>query len=242
LKPNKRLDNVTTTNDTIFVKSKLVDDVSTVPLKPLPGFLPSDLLGRSYINLPTEDGQRFRMRIVKTITDHHENLNKNVRDLKFLVSGRNKTMDEILTYNEIIEHLQRSNAEEEDVNNQYLKFRSIIGHQGPLSPKDPLYKGSSYNVLVDWEDGETTYEPLDIIAADDPITCALYAKNNELLEQPGWKRFKRLGRREVKLTRLVNQARLRSVRRTMRYQYGFLVPNTHAEAVELDRTNGNTKW
>ena len=41
---------------------------------------------------------------------------------------------------------------------------------------------------------------------------------------------------------MLNQTRLRSVRRTMRYKYGFLVPNTHEEAMELDRINGNTKW
>jgi hypothetical protein len=44
-------------------------------------------------------------------------------------------------------------------------------------------------VLVEWETGETTYEPLDLIASDDPVTFAEYAKKNNLLEIPGWKRF-----------------------------------------------------
>jgi hypothetical protein len=34
------------------------------------------------------------------------------------------------------------------------------------------YIGSTYNVLVEWETGESTYEPLDFIASDDPIPCA----------------------------------------------------------------------
>ena len=29
-----------------------------------------------------------------------------------------------------------------------------------------------------WETGEITFEPLSIIAADDPVTCAAYAKEN----------------------------------------------------------------
>ena len=37
-----------------------------------------------------------------------------------------------------------------------------------------------YNILVDWETGEKTYEPLSILAADDPVTYATYAKENEL--------------------------------------------------------------
>jgi hypothetical protein len=46
-------------------------------------------------------------------------------------------------------------------------------------------KGSRYNVLVEWETGETTYEPLDMIASDDPITCAQYAIDNKLLDTDG---------------------------------------------------------
>ena len=38
-----------------------------------------------------------------------------------------------------------------------------------------------YNVLVDWGTGEKTYEPLSVLAADDPVTCAMYAKENDLL-------------------------------------------------------------
>ena len=36
---------------------------------------------------------------------------------------------------------------------------------------------SKYNVQVEWETGEITFEPLSIIAADDPVTCAAYAKD-----------------------------------------------------------------
>ena len=61
------------------------------------------------------------------------------------------------------------------------RFRAIIGHQGPLLASDPDWKGSKYEVQVEWETGEITFEPLSIIAADDPVTCAAYAKENDLL-------------------------------------------------------------
>lgn len=44
-----------------------------------------------------------------------------------------------------------------------------------LAAKHPNYNGSSYNIMVEWEDGSTTFEPLSVIAADDPVTCAVYA-------------------------------------------------------------------
>ena len=50
---------------------------------------------------------------------------------------------------------------------ELFKFRSIIGHQGPLAPSDPDRKGSKSNSQVEWETGEITYKPLSIIAADD---------------------------------------------------------------------------
>jgi hypothetical protein len=44
-------------------------------------------------------------------------------------------------------------------------------------------------VLVEWETGETTYEPLKMIATDDPVTCAEYSRENDLLNIDGWKQF-----------------------------------------------------
>ena len=43
--------------------------------------------------------------------------------------------------------------------------------------------------------GETTNDPLKIIAADDPVSCAIYAKENNMLDQPEWIRFKSLAKK-----------------------------------------------
>ena len=59
---------------------------------------------------------------------------------------------------------------------ELYRFRAIIGHQGPLLASDPDWKGSKYNVQVEWETEEITFEPLSIIAADDPVTCAAYVE------------------------------------------------------------------
>jgi len=96
--------------------------------------------------------------------------------------------------------------------------------------------------MVEWEDGSTTYEPLTTIAADDPVTVALYAKEKGLLDTPGWKRFKRIANREQKLIHMVKQAQLKSIRHAIRYKYGYQIPRTAKEAYELDKKNGNTFW
>ena len=68
-----------------------------------------------------------------------------------------------------------------------------------LSPKNT--ETSTYNVMVEWEVGERTYEPLSLIAADCPVICAIYAKRMGLLDLPGWKRFKTIAKREKKMLR-----------------------------------------
>ena len=69
---------------------------------------------------------------------------------------------------------------------ELFKFSTIIGHQGPLKATYPEWKGSKYNVQVEWETWEITFEPISVIAADDPVTCAAYAKQHDLLAFEGW--------------------------------------------------------
>ena len=63
---------------------------------------------------------------------------------------------------------------------ELYKFRATTGHKGPLKATAPNWKGSKWNVQIEWETGEVTFEPLSVVAADDPITCAAYAKEKNL--------------------------------------------------------------
>ena len=75
-----------------------------------------------------------------------------------------------------MDHLEAATNDDNKISDDLFKFRALIGHRGPLNPTDPNWKGCTYNVLIDWETGEKTYETLLVLAADDPVTCALYAK------------------------------------------------------------------
>ena len=78
--------------------------------------------------------------------------------------------------------------------NGLYKFKSILDHRGPYSPSDPEYLGSSYNLLIEWEAGEMTWEPLSNIIADELYSCAVYAKIFNLLNTEEWKQLKRYAR------------------------------------------------
>jgi hypothetical protein len=97
-------------------------------------------------------------------------------------------------------------------------------------------------VQVEWENGAVTFEPLSLMAADDPVSCAIYAKQHGLLDTPGWKQFKKLTKREKVQLRAAKQAKLRSFNTAPRYKYGFEIPRSYAHALKIDAQNKNTKW
>ena len=149
--------------------------------------------------------------------------------------------EEILTYNEILEYIAK-NEEQDDDQAIVWKFKRIVSHQGPLKKGDPGYNGSKFNVLLEWETGESTYKALDVIAADDPITCTIYAKEKGLLDEPSWRCFKSIAKRESRLLCMTNQAKHRLFRCSPKYKFGYQVPNNHAEVMLLDKKNLNSKW
>ena len=99
-----------------------------------------------------------------------------------------------------MDHLEAPANEDNKISDDLFKFRVLIGHQRLLKPTDPNWKGFKFNVLVDWETGEKTYEPLLVLAADDPVACATYAKENDLLHIDGWIRFRNLAKRDKTLS------------------------------------------
>jgi hypothetical protein len=105
-----------------------------------------------------------------------------------------------------------------------------------LNKNHSSWKGDKYNVKVEWENGEVSYEPLHTIAADDPVTCAIYAKVHGLLDTEGWKHFRSLAKRAKKMIRMVNQSKLRSYKTCKKYMYGFEIPEV------MMMTSGSTSF
>ena len=121
------------------------------------------------------------------------------------------------------------------------KFRAIIGREGPLKATGPNWKGTKFNVQIEWETGEITFEPLSMIAADDPITCAADAKEKNIYILDGWKRFGHLVKKQKQLRKVIKQSKNRQVRHSQKYIFGYLIPRNYTEALEFDKANINSK-
>jgi hypothetical protein len=104
----------------------------------------------------------------------------NHQKIRFLIEMSNGELDKIVSCSELSNVIedQHNNREINEPKSMSWAFKAITEHQGPLKANDPRCKGSSYSVLVHWEDGSETFEPLTVMAKADPLTCALHAKDH----------------------------------------------------------------
>ena len=225
---------------TRFAKSKTIPSEPGEPKhgQPFNGE-PIDI-GRSVL-LPKEiNGQRFRAKVLVRVDDFKKGLEKeryeNAKYRVLVGHDGGKQWEDLVCYNDMVNFIN-----DDDGNDGLWRFKEIQAHQGPLTSSDENYLGCRWNVLVAWETGEITWEPLKSVEHD-KVLCGLYARKNNLLDQPGWAKFKRYAKREKKLLRMVNQAKLHSFRTAPVYMFGHLVPRNHDQAIEIDLKNGNTRW
>ena len=147
-------------------------------------------------------------------------------------NGKQKVYD----YEEIIALANRSN--EDDV--KRWTFERIIDHQ---RSKEVNWKGK-IDLLVKWSGyEEPTWEPLEVMKTDNPVTVAKYARDDDLLNKSMWKWARRYAKNDKKFHRMLRQMNLQKRKRTgIKYQFGVRVPRTLKEAHLLDQMNGNTFW
>jgi hypothetical protein len=154
--------------DENFVRSNLdtpSSDSQTVPGR-MPTIDPKDLIGRSFLQDTEADVQRFCAKIVRAIIEKDSELKPDSYRIRFLCKLDGDTVDEIYTYNQILDLFERDNLDSDYDTEQLYRFLQISAHQGPLQTSDRDYKGSTYNVLVEWESGETTYEDVELNTKD----------------------------------------------------------------------------
>ena len=168
--------------------------------------------------------------------EHKGTIVDKINDKQFRVefdNGKQKIYD----YEELVNALTKPDEEAAET----WEFDEIIGH---CWSKEPGRKGK-VDVQVKWVgDYEPTWEPLEVIKKDDPVTLAHYALENELLEQSMWKWAKRYVKNAKKLERMTRQVRMNKKRtgKGIKYKFGVRIPRSIHEAYVLDQENGNNLW
>ena len=193
----------------------------------------SGLLNRTFISNPDENGEQHRTKIIGVEDTSRTNASGTDPILKFKVRHGEKTWNEIVSYNKMLEWCERDEDKDD-----HFRIEEISNHRKAIMDTT----AGEWEVLVQWANGETSWEPLSVIFTDDPVSVSMYALKNGLLNTAGWKRCKNYTKNVKKFARMVNQTTLRSNRLKPVYKYGFQVPRNHTEAVRIDEKNGNTRW
>ena len=200
-----------------------------------------DLLGRAFLLPMDENGERKRATISEHVKDLCQQQVSREDQLRFKLKIDGDQLDDLISYNQLMEYLE-DKTDTGPLEDGLYRFKCIKDHKGPYTSSDPEYNGSSYNLLIEWETGEQTWEPLSNIIASDPYTCAVYAKEHNLLNTPGWKLLKRHARTARRLIRTLKKSKYRQARASRKYKHGWEVPRDYAHALQLDIHNGNNKW
>ena len=149
-----------------------------------------DLLGRTFLLPMDENGERKRATISEHVNDLCQEQVSREDQLRFKLKIDGDQLDDLISCNQLMEYLE-DKTDTGPLEDGLYRFKCIKDHKGPYTSSDPEYNGSSYNLLIEWETGEQTWEPLSNIIASDPYTCAVYDKEHNLLNAPGWKLSKR---------------------------------------------------
>ena len=145
----------------------------------MPTIDPEYLIARAFLLPPEGNGERHSAKVTRKFAEISDKENDHrIENINFILDIGNGKVEEVISYNQLHNHLETAQDNDLGMDQELFKFRATIGDQGPLKATDPDWKGSKYNVQVEWQ--EVTFEPLSVIAADDPVACASYSKQNDL--------------------------------------------------------------
>ena len=178
-----------------------------------------DLLGRTFLLPMDENGERKRATISEHINDLCQEQVSREDQLRFKLKIDEDQLDDLISYKQLMEYLE-DKTDTGPLEDGLYRFKCIKDHKGPYTSSDPEYNGSSYNLLIEWETGEQTWEPLSNIIASDPYTCAVYAKEHNLLNTPGWKLLKKHARTARILIGTLKKSKYRQARVSRKYKMG----------------------
>ena len=103
-------------------------------------------------------------------------------------------------------------------------FDKILKHRWSTDPE----RKEKIDVLLKWKGyDEPTWEPMEDIKKDDPITLAEFAKNNGLLNQSRWKWAHSYMRRNQKVAKMMRQVqKFKKKSNTIKYNFGIIIPSS----------------
>ena len=99
-------------------------------------------------------------------------------------------------------------------------------------------------ILIKWKElDEPSWEPMEIIKDDDPVTLAEYARDNGIQDKAIWKWSKRyLTFTKTSRQRISQLYAMKTKKRGPKFKFGQKVPRSLTEAYKIDDETNSTSW
>ena len=94
---------------TVFIRSR--DDDNPSGSKSMPTFDPEDLIGRIFLLLPEENGERCRAKVTRKvveITDQDDG--HRLVNINFILETGNGKVEELISYSQLVDHMETAHA------------------------------------------------------------------------------------------------------------------------------------
>ena len=112
---------------TVLIKSR--HDDGPTSRKPLPELNPDDLVGRTFLLPPGDNGERLRAKVTRKVVEVIEKADgERVLELSYILDIGNGKVEDIISYNQLVDHLEAAANEDNEISDDLYKFRALIGH------------------------------------------------------------------------------------------------------------------
>ena len=92
---------------TVFIRSR--DEENPSGSKPMPTFDHSDLIGRTFLLPPEENGERHRVKVTRQVVEIIDQDNgQRVENIDYILDIDNGKVEELISYNQLLEHLENA--------------------------------------------------------------------------------------------------------------------------------------
>ena len=87
---------------TVFIRSR--DEENPSGSKPMPPFDPSDLIGKTFLLPPEENGERHRAKVTRQVVEIIDQDNgQRIENINFILDIGNGKVEELISYNQLLE-------------------------------------------------------------------------------------------------------------------------------------------
>ena len=132
---------------TVFIKPRH-DDGPTSSM-PLPEFNLDDLVGRTFLLPLGDNGERLRANVIRKVVEIIEKADgERVQKLSSILGIGKGNLEETISYNKLVGHLEAAANEDNEISDDRFKFRALMATRDPSSQQIPIGKGANIMSLL----------------------------------------------------------------------------------------------